>query len=317
MRPVSEADVRTAVLSEVAERLEELGLATGEIADDFDLLGEGVIDSFGLLELIGTIEERFDLSIDFEELDAADLAAIGPFSRYVAASSGPAKNGPVDGSAPRPRPPADPGSAPAPISLGVAPPSGPMRRAVGRVGLGAYRRFRRVRRKALSLVWAGSFASFGSNSVIDVPIRLRGESRIAIGSTVFIGSNCWLQVLDGEGEGVALWIGDRVSIAGHCVLSAAASIRIGDAASLARGVYVADHAHAYKDPSRPILDQGITDVRPVEIGDGAWLGENVVVLPGVRIGRGAVISANSVVSRDVPDHALAAGIPAQVLSRFG
>src|SRR5436190_706701 len=54
----------------------------------------------------------------------------------------------------------------------------------------------------------------------------------------------------------------------------------------------------------------------VFIGAGSWLGENVVVCPGVKIGRGAVIGANAVVREDVPAHALAVGIPAHVVSRF-
>jgi acetyltransferase-like isoleucine patch superfamily enzyme len=82
---------------------------------------------------------------------------------------------------------------------------------------------------------------------------------------------------------------------------------------LARGVYVSDHSHAFEDRSLPVLDQGVDRVAPVEIGDGAWLGENVVVCPGVSIGAGAVIGANSVVTRDVPSHAVAVGAPARVV----
>jgi acetyltransferase-like isoleucine patch superfamily enzyme len=62
-----------------------------------------------------------------------------------------------------------------------------------------------------------------------------------------------------------------------------------------------------------VLDQGVEQIEPVEIGDGAWLGQNVVVGPGVRIGRGAVIGANSVVLSDVPDHCVAVGAPARVV----
>jgi acetyltransferase-like isoleucine patch superfamily enzyme len=52
---------------------------------------------------------------------------------------------------------------------------------------------------------------------------------------------------------------------------------------------------------------------PVLIKRGAWLGQNVVVCPGVTIGRGAVVGANSVVNQDLPDHCVAAGAPARVL----
>jgi acetyltransferase-like isoleucine patch superfamily enzyme len=98
------------------------------------------------------------------------------------------------------------------------------------------------------------------------------------------------------------------------VLSAAESVRLGDRVLLARGVYVSDHSHAFEDTSRAVLDQGITRIEPVEVCDGAWLGENVVVCPGVRIGRGAVVGANSVVLNDVPDHCVAVGAPARIVA---
>ena len=65
-----------------------------------------------------------------------------------------------------------------------------------------------------------------------------------------------------------------------------------------------------------VLDQDLTRVAPVEIGDGAWLGQNVVVGPGVRIGRGAVVGSNSVVLKDIPDRCVAAGAPARVLRQL-
>ena len=70
----------------------------------------------------------------------------------------------------------------------------------------------------------GAFASFGSNSVIQLPVRLRGESHVAVGSDVFIGAGSWIQVLadDNRRRGVEpeIKIGDGTSIAGFCVLSA-------------------------------------------------------------------------------------------------
>jgi acetyltransferase-like isoleucine patch superfamily enzyme len=178
--------------------------------------------------------------------------------------------------------------------------------------LGLYRGTLLLRDKVFSVLVRGSFASYGSRSVLQLPIRLTGEGRIAIGSGVFIGSGSWLQVLGGEGQ-VALSIGDGTSVSGNCVLSAAQSIRLGKKVLLARNVYIADHMHAFDDRTRAVLDQGITRVAPVEIGDGAWLGQNVVVGPGVRVGKGAVVGANSVVLEDVPDFEVAVGAPARVL----
>lgn len=183
----------------------------------------------------------------------------------------------------------------------------------GVVTAAAYRGLRRVRDRAFARFAGGAFAGFGRGSVIVLPVRLAGERRIAVGTDVYIGAGSWLRT--GPGEGVALEIGDGTSIAGDCVLSAERSVHVGRRVLMARNVYIADHAHAFDDPSRPVLDQGVTDVAPVVIGDGAWLAQNVVVLPGVRIGAGAVVGANSVVRADVPDHAVAVGAPARVVHR--
>ncbi|MGD9570370.1 MAG: DapH/DapD/GlmU-related protein [Thermoleophilia bacterium] len=191
------------------------------------------------------------------------------------------------------------------------------RQRLGSAFLRAYRLGGRAWGKAFSLMSSGAFASFGPGTVIQPPVRLAGEGRIAVGADVFVGSGCWLHVLDREGDGVAIEIGDGTKIVGGCVLSAASSIRLGRKVLIARNGYVADHQHAFADTTTAVLDQGIEKVAPVVIGDGAWLGENVVVGPGVTIGRGAVIGANAVVLSDVPDHSVAVGAPARVVRRVG
>ena len=139
--------------------------------------------------------------------------------------------------------------------------------------LGLYRLSRRAWARGFSTLAARSFSSFGSGSILEPPVRIRGERRIVIGSGVYIGGGSWLLALDGEG--VALEVVDGTNISGSCVLSAAESVRIGRNVLMARNVYVSDHNHAFADPTRPVLAQGITEPRPVEIGDGAWLGQNV------------------------------------------
>jgi acetyltransferase-like isoleucine patch superfamily enzyme len=191
-----------------------------------------------------------------------------------------------------------------------------MPRFAARSFVALYRHGARGRAKLFSVLAGGAFAEFGRNSVIQTPVRLDGEGRIAIGSEVFVAAGTWLNVLPGEGTGVAIRLGDGTSIAGPCVLSAARSVTLGRKVLLARNVYIADHGHAFEDVGVAVLDQGITKIEAVEIGDGAWLGENVVVGPGVRIGRGAVIGANAVVLADVPDFSVAVGAPARVIRSF-
>jgi acetyltransferase-like isoleucine patch superfamily enzyme len=194
---------------------------------------------------------------------------------------------------------------------------GTPRRLVGRGFLALVWFVRRAWRRSFSLLAAGGFAEFGAGSVLEPPIRLENQGRIAIGRNVFVGPGSCLLTHPEGGDEVALEIGDGVNIAGTCVISAVSHVRLGRSVLLARNVYIADHGHAFEDLGRPVLDQGVTDVRPVEIGDGAWLGQNVVVCPGVRIGRGAVIGANAVVREDVPDHSVAVGVPARVVREFG
>jgi acyl carrier protein len=76
--------VRTFILTRLEEELAANGLTPRETPEDYDLLLEGVIDSFGIVELITEIEDRFDVMLDLEELDPDVITVIGPLSTYVA-----------------------------------------------------------------------------------------------------------------------------------------------------------------------------------------------------------------------------------------
>lgn len=78
-------DVQQFILGRIDDPLRAKGLATTDVPSSFDLLLEGVIDSFGIVELIGALEERYGLEFDFDELAPDDLTRIGPLSSYVAA----------------------------------------------------------------------------------------------------------------------------------------------------------------------------------------------------------------------------------------
>ena len=185
-------------------------------------------------------------------------------------------------------------------------------RPLGRAFIAGYQGASRIQRKGFSVLASGAFAEFGSHSVIAPPVRIEGANRIAVGSGVFVDSRCWLHV-EGDGEGVAIEIGDDTSIGSHTMFSAVTSIRIGKRVGVGRNVHLSDHSHSFDQLGVGVRDQELTRIQPVEIGDGALVGQNAVVLPGARIGRGAVIAANSVVNIDVPDGGLAVGAPARVI----
>jgi acetyltransferase-like isoleucine patch superfamily enzyme len=172
----------------------------------------------------------------------------------------------------------------------------------------------RAQSKCFSLLVSGAFARFGSKSVISIPVRILGQERISIGNNVFVGQGSWLQVVPGsDGSSPAILLGNGVSIAGMCVISAVTRVSLEDHVLLARNVYISDHFHRYRDIGVPVMHQGVDKVQPVLIREGAWLGQNVVVCPGVTIGKGAVVGANSVVTTSIPDYCVAVGAPAKVI----
>jgi acyl carrier protein len=81
------ADIRLFLLEELAEGLADAGLEPAAVGDDFDLLESGLLDSFGLLEILTAVEERFGFEVDFEALDPDELTRVGPLCHFVAAQS--------------------------------------------------------------------------------------------------------------------------------------------------------------------------------------------------------------------------------------
>jgi acetyltransferase-like isoleucine patch superfamily enzyme len=137
------------------------------------------------------------------------------------------------------------------------------------------------------------------------------DGRLELGAHVLFEPNVWITIADGGhvsiGEGTFLNIAtmvachESVSIGAHCMF--------------ANGCFVTDASHRFDDPDKPVPWQGFTTKGPTSIGDNVWCGANVVVTSGVTVGERCVIGANSVVTRDLPPHSIAAGAPAKVLRR--
>ncbi len=84
-------DVKQFLLAKYADSIHGIGFSTGELQDDFDFLLSGVIDSFGVLEMVGSIEDQFQIRLDMATLDAEQITILGPLSRYVAEHAKPAE----------------------------------------------------------------------------------------------------------------------------------------------------------------------------------------------------------------------------------
>ncbi len=111
---------------------------------------------------------------------------------------------------------------------------------------------------------------------------------------------------------------ERVAIGSHCrfgqgvFITGGGGVRIGERVSIGPDVKIWSVNHRFEDPDVPIQLQG-WDRKPVCIEDDVWLAANVFVMPGITIGRGAVVSACSVVHKSIPPYALVAGNPARVV----
>lgn len=95
------------------------------------------------------------------------------------------------------------------------------------------------------------------------------------------------------------------------------SVTIGDEVVMGPDVVLMTTSHAYENIHTPIRLQGSLPVRPIHIEDDVWIGARVVVLPGVRLGKGCIVGANSVVTKDVPPLAIVGGNPARLIRYRG
>ncbi len=159
------------------------------------------------------------------------------------------------------------------------------------------------------------FQHIGRRSRIIQPLRLKNVQAVSIGRGVLIHKQCWLQTQKISPAAPEIFIGDGCVIGNFSHITCVERVTIEEKVLLADGVFISDHGHEYQDVTRPVMEQGVSAGRPVTIGAGSWLGENVVVM-SCRIGKNCVIGANSVVLQDVPDHCVAAGAPARVIKRW-
>lgn len=164
---------------------------------------------------------------------------------------------------------------------------------------------------------ANRFAHFGSGSVLCFPpSALYGEHAIRIGSDTLIGP--YVSLSAGMMPGQPLISDSIVTIGDRCLIGRQSSIvghfeiTIGNDVYFGPNVYVTDQNHSVDDLDTPIGRQSSGE-EPVSIGDGSWLGANVVVLPGVTIGRHVAVGAGAIVTTDLPDRSVAVGNPARVI----
>lgn len=157
--------------------------------------------------------------------------------------------------------------------------------------------------------------------LIRFPLDLRNAKYIDLGEGLTTGVGCRLEAYSPDGK-PTLHFGRNVQINDYVHICAMQNVTIGDNVLMAGKIYISDNSHgSYKGDE----DDCSPDVAPkdrnyptkdVVIEDNVWLGEGVVVLPGVTIGRGSIIGANSVVTKSIETYTIAAGQPAKPIKMY-
>lgn len=170
---------------------------------------------------------------------------------------------------------------------------------------------------AYCLGWGGAYVGRGS--------RVIGTRAITVGEKLSIGRCSWIEAVFEYGELVyspVIVVGKKFNASERLHISSINRVEIGDNCLFGSCVYISDHNHgSYKrgeqsrpgDPpiARPLVSHGA-----IVIGSNVWIGDNVVVVGSIHIGDGVVVGANSVVTCDIPDNVIVAGVPARVLKKY-
>jgi acetyltransferase-like isoleucine patch superfamily enzyme len=175
------------------------------------------------------------------------------------------------------------------------------------------------------------FANRPEHLTIDLPRRIINPERISLGDHVWLGPGSFIVAVkqypgtslrhpdkrhDVQSYSSHIRIGHRVTSSGSLVIGAAQHVEIGDDVLLAMNVTILDNLHGYENAEEPYKYQPLQRIAPVEVGRGCWIGQNVVILPSVKIGEMSIIGANSVVTHSIPERSIAVGAPARVIKQW-
>jgi len=165
----------------------------------------------------------------------------------------------------------------------------------------------------------------GGLNLKSIPIiDIRNNAQLIIGNNVTLNSNNKGYHLNmhspvkflADREGAVISIGSNTRINGACI-HAWKSVTIGENCLIAANCQIMDsngHELSFPDVENRIFTQDTP--KEIEIDNNVWIGANTLVLPGVKIGEGSVISANSVVIKDIPSMVVAGGNPAVIIKRI-
>ncbi|WP_027631810.1 acyltransferase [Clostridium hydrogeniformans] len=175
----------------------------------------------------------------------------------------------------------------------------------------------------------------GKNFFVEKGVIIKYKNNINIGNGVTIKSYCYIDALSRNGLvignncsignysriictgslkflGYGIKIGNNFGCGEWCFFGAAGGITIGNDVIMGQNVRFHSENHKFKDISIPIRNQGVIN-KGIYISDDCWIGSGVVFLDGVKVGKGCVIGANTLVNKNIPDYSIAVGNPVKII----
>lgn len=166
-----------------------------------------------------------------------------------------------------------------------------------------------------------TFFVFRNARLIRFPIDIRGKRFISVNKGFTTGYGCRIEAYPKNNK-KTLFFGKNFQMNDYVHITAMESVIIGENVLLASKIYISDCSHGnyggneeHSSPLEIPKDRKMY-TKKVVIGDNVWLGEFVSVLPGVKIGNGTIVGANSVVSKDLPENVIAVGTPAKPIKKY-
>lgn len=157
--------------------------------------------------------------------------------------------------------------------------------------------------------------------IIRLPFDIRNGKYIDLGEGLTTGIGCRFEAYPREKK-TTLHIGRNVQVNDYVHITAMEHVYIGDHVLLASKIYISDCSHGSysgdindSNPNTRPIERNLAS-KPVVIEENVWIGEFVSVLPGVTIGKGTIVGANSVVTKNLPSYVIAVGSPATPIKRF-
>lgn len=166
-------------------------------------------------------------------------------------------------------------------------------------------------RKLICLVAYYGFAKYLPSSTSPYTHWVRTIRRAVCHSLFdYCGTNVNIEKGANFATGGGISIGSNSGLGVNCLVHG--PLEIGDNVMMGPDVVILTHTHNINRTDIPMEDQG-SRVAKVTIGNDVWIGMRSIIMPGVKIGNGAVIGAGAVVTKDVPDYAIVGGVPAKII----